>query len=36
MYCKETGFENLDLFELTQVNVFWQAAGNAIKELRVF
>ena len=36
MYCKETGFENLDLFELAQVNAVWQAAGKTIQELRVF
>ena len=36
MYCKETGFENLDLFELAQVNAVWQAAGKTIQELRGF
>ena len=36
MYCKETGFDILDLFDLAQVNAVWWAAGNTIKKLGVF
>ena len=36
MYRKETGLENLDLFNLAYVSAVWWAAGNTRKELRVF